>query len=406
MPNAFSRQMQQRYPLTILDLSRTELKLLIEVLSLESLITFPKQSRREADKIDLDIQREIKRLPENLCGKFMLRLVPNALIRAAVLCGTHRGLNPYIINHIFELVKREVTGHIDIITDNAVSLNTQMTELLLAIKSIEAMWWVPSPAKHRPYPPGNVHPQENKCEACVLARIVQDLGYMENLRATLLSRTRTRSRHRAPKLLVFIDTAINGLEQGAFRVFTNSSEMAFVLKAARKDAVRCLRQRQGQRRGRPVDEPPFSEHSLRSHSIIVYLDPHLAEAGQAGAGAAMSFDTVVDEVISAYETQSQGRSEEAGMGDHPSYGFWDDSYTSRNLSIQSWDRDSVSSTGPPPGARPIDEDDDLVEEMDNMALATTTKYGANSSRKRAPIGSDNVYHREMEEFSETEYISS
>ncbi|PLB33376.1 uncharacterized protein BDW47DRAFT_121298 [Aspergillus candidus] len=247
----------------------------------------------------------------------MVKLVKNPVVKPAVLCGLHKSLNPYIINHVLSLVKREVTVHLGCLDAYMEHLAPEMKCVMRSIGAMKGMWWVPSAAELEP-PVGAVKSQENGCEACMLARVVSQPVYMTDLRGALLSRTRTRrSTHRAPRLLAFVDSAINR-QRDAAELFYISGQVGFELKKARKQATRYFR---SALKGHRDCEPAKSEHS-----IIVYLDqntkdpstgPEHVRYGDTGydprydpasPGATSDCDAIIEEIIMAYASFTDGKS--------------------------------------------------------------------------------------------------
>ncbi|PKY09266.1 hypothetical protein P168DRAFT_33543 [Aspergillus campestris IBT 28561] len=251
----------------------------------------------------------------------MIKLVKNPVVQPAVLCGLHKSLNPYVINHVLSLVKREVTVHLGCLDGYMEHLAPELKCVMRSIGAMKGMWWVPSAAECEP-PVGAVRVQDNGCEACMLARVVSQPVYMTDLRGALLSRTRTRgSTHRAPRLLAFVDSAINR-QRDAAELFYISGQVGFELKKARKQAARYFRSELEEYRER---EPAKSEHS-----IIVYLDPNAKDPSTglehvqyddtgydprydprydpASPGATSDCDAIIEEIIMAYASFTDGKS--------------------------------------------------------------------------------------------------
>ena len=304
MQRAPARLVFPRYPFTLTDLTRADLNMLIEALA--------------ADKTsEGKIKSAIRHLPLALRRNFMVKLVKNPVVQPAVLCGAHKSLNPYVVNHVLSLVKREVTEHLRCLDGYMDHLSPEMKCVMQSIGAVRGMWWAPSAAELEP-PVGAVKFQENGCEACMLARIVSQPIYMTDLRGAVLSRTRTKgSIHRPPKLLAFVDSAINR-QSDAAELFYISGRVGSELKKARKQAARHFRS--GLKEHRDC-EPAKSEHS-----IIVYLDPnaknssiepehgHYEDTGYdpgydpASPGATSDCDAIIEEIIMAYASFTDGKS--------------------------------------------------------------------------------------------------
>ncbi|KAL4943554.1 hypothetical protein BDV06DRAFT_189594 [Aspergillus oleicola] len=92
----------QKYPSAVPDLSEASLKVLIGVLATDPpLDAFPYYEQYTNDKI----QQAIRNLPPALCRKSSILSLSKAKIPAANLCTAYKRLNPYIISHIFRLIK-------------------------------------------------------------------------------------------------------------------------------------------------------------------------------------------------------------------------------------------------------------------------------------------------------------
>ncbi|KAL4869817.1 hypothetical protein BDV12DRAFT_167276 [Aspergillus spectabilis] len=225
---------KQRYPLTLPDLSRTNLTLLIEVLTTgRPQDISPSYSKEIGDQI----QKSIKKLPSELRKRFSVLLLPSAFVPVpTTLCTTHRGLNPCIISDICRLLRLEVEDHLAQVEKwNQEPLDPRAEDALLCLRSLRGLWtdFTSHPDEKR------VNYQQNKCDACIISRIITDPKYLENLRAALQSRTRTRCKHRVPKLSRLIEQALGRFDFGALQqIFKASSEIGMSLKQVRKNAAR------------------------------------------------------------------------------------------------------------------------------------------------------------------------
>lgn len=236
--------MRSVYPVNITELTPSEWVLITEILHIE-------KTRRSK----YAIQELIDDLPSNLSRHFVMQLVPNFIVPAAKLCEVHRGMNPHVVSHIFELVQWEVGFHLDIMLDYPGYKEETAEELKGVIKNLRAvqgMWTREDEDLDPDEMPeeGAWEFQGNKCEACMLARVGAQTETLRELRITLLSRTRTRKAHRVPRLVPFVEGCINH-HQDSLEVFHVSSELAFAFKTARKTAVKhYLRHRRACRESR------------------------------------------------------------------------------------------------------------------------------------------------------------
>lgn len=237
--NSLSPPTRQRYPLGVLDLSRAELQSLIKVLDAEpELEVFPFYTK----DTHIQIQDSIRILPSGLHKRCSIRSLPCASIPAGTLCATHRRLNPYIISHISRLIKREVEDHLDLVTTwYSGDLIPPLKDTVQCLRSLRGMWCDPI-SDHTP-PSETVPRQQNKCEACMIARVISNLEYLQNLSAALRSRTRERCSARAPpKLSRVIQEALNNRYGGSLAMLDDHVlRISRGLKQARKDAARNKR---------------------------------------------------------------------------------------------------------------------------------------------------------------------
>lgn len=198
-----------------------------------------------------------------------MQMMPRYIGREAELCASHNGLNAYVLGHLFELVKVEVTRRLEKMDRGVECLGMFERKLLRSIQSIQRVWGERSLEDDGETPIGAPGEHYNKCEACMLARIVGEPLFLRNLRIAILSRTRTRRKSRAPRLLRFVEGCI-GCHGEAFRVLHESGQLAIDFKEARKAAARRKRGRrshEGIERGRPKESS--------TESILVHLDPEL-----------------------------------------------------------------------------------------------------------------------------------
>ncbi|EAL91016.1 hypothetical protein KXW98_002968 [Aspergillus fumigatus] len=344
------RAIQMRYPLMATDLKKSQLAMLIQILNLQHSVHYTHDNMGRLFEVRSElIHHAIRNLPSELRKSTLLQILPNSVIRAAELCPSHQGINPYIVANICSLIRKEVTEHLDVIDWYSDNLDQSHVRLVRALQSMQGMWSL-VPLGTRPPPIAPAPYQENRCEACILARVVQEPMFLQNLRVALISRTRTRSKHRAPRLLAFIDQAINYYGDRALQYWHASGQAAFDFKAARKAAVRAYKKRPqrihrredytdhlrkhpknkgrsirlepGQRESAGFAEAPGYVTSQRSsdddgddmQSIVVYMDHSSAEqqglyrnASQRArvhshhAEIVNERDTVADEIIATYE---------------------------------------------------------------------------------------------------------
>lgn len=217
------------YPLVANDLSTSEMKQLTSVLHID-LTTADKETVKK-------LTEQISKLPQRLRRNLAYKLVPNSIAPAVRVCSLHKGINTYVIGHIFELVAYEVTVHFKCMDKFPELIPPEQTQIMLNLKAIQGMWVEPSP--NRPRQAGFWQFQANRCEACMLSRIAVDRDILCELRMTLLSRTRTKRKHEAPRLLAFVDQCIAHHEAYVIDLCYYSGQRAHNLKAVRKAAVKA-----------------------------------------------------------------------------------------------------------------------------------------------------------------------
>ncbi|PLB44573.1 hypothetical protein P170DRAFT_480327 [Aspergillus steynii IBT 23096] len=267
---AIKASIQQTYPLTIGDLTKEHLRLLIEVLKMDNV---PLEERTKVPQDEAGIKQAIKKLPWDLRRHAFIRIVPNSLLQPAILCPPHNGLNPYLIGHILRLVKREVTEHLSKLERYTGEMDSECRELLTELQGIRGLWC--SDRRYRGYMERmNACYQHNGCETCILAQIIDTPIWLQNLRTTLLSRTRTRAKHRRPhrppQLLPFIERCIDTHESLYTELFYRSGQMAYAFKAVRKLAVKEYRGKP--RYGQSEDEGDPDDNYRNRETIFVYWD--------------------------------------------------------------------------------------------------------------------------------------
>ncbi|KAL5333270.1 hypothetical protein BJX70DRAFT_72524 [Aspergillus crustosus] len=227
---------KQKYPLTLPELSRANLTLLIEVLTTgRPQDISPHYSNETSDQI----QKLIKKLPSELRKRFSVLLLHSAFIPVTTtLCTTHRGLSPYIISDISRLLRLEVEDHLAQIDKwNKDPLDPRVQDALVCLRSLRGLW-TDYTSHSQPLDEKRVNYQQNKCDACIISRVITNPKYLENIRAALQSRTRTKCKHRVPKLCRLIEHALGRFDIGTLQqMFEASSEIGRGLKEARKIAA-------------------------------------------------------------------------------------------------------------------------------------------------------------------------
>ncbi|RMZ45713.1 hypothetical protein AFCA_001260 [Aspergillus flavus] len=222
---------------SVASLSKEEVRLLTRVLSIGFIDPDGHEPRDKGE-----IMRAIKKLPSALQRHWLKDLIGRA--PAVALCDLHAKLNPYIIRYVFELLRCEVITHLEclywyhsVLHDARLDVvDLKVRDIVYSLGDIRYMW---TPSR-RAIQGSPVTYQQNKCEACVLARIVKGRKFLQHLRTALLSRTATRRNHRVPTFLPFVEESIACHEGFVDKIHWRSSTLATTMKRQRKHAHRAL----------------------------------------------------------------------------------------------------------------------------------------------------------------------
>ncbi|OJJ74534.1 hypothetical protein ASPBRDRAFT_118557 [Aspergillus brasiliensis CBS 101740] len=300
------------YPLSVTQLDQRDLISIIEILLIDS-------DRDRAKAVYLGQYRSHRTSKAIRAGIQNLRwqLQANALFRLLfgpskiVLCEVHRGFNPWIIHNLFKLLVKEVTAFLDELYWFLEYLEDDVKKMLRALMSIAGMWWCPK-GRHDLPPFHARYYQENRCEACMLARVVSKGSDLQNLRATLLSRTKEDDSEEHPMLKEFIDAAISTTELSP-GMLQRSMELAAGARAARKAARNFARK---QMKGpRPMHAKGKRK---RSHCITIQLKADtpeeakkerreiLAVLGRLKGEPSKDLDTLANGMVKGFECGVEG----------------------------------------------------------------------------------------------------
>ncbi|KAJ6095385.1 hypothetical protein N7486_006131 [Penicillium sp. IBT 16267x] len=210
------------YPRSVNELSRTEVKLLTEIVHIH--ITTASQRQQ--------VQRLIKALPKRLQRQ---RISLSSLnIKSSGLCDLHRPMNADVLRDILTLVQREVTRCFQPFDRHPQHVRPTETYILSRLRALKGMWTKPV-SGNSPVAPGAWPYEINGCPACMLARIAVQKEIVLLLRAALQSRTRTVKNHRPRRLMMFVDECVNRFSyEDAEEMFSISSNLAYRMKATRK----------------------------------------------------------------------------------------------------------------------------------------------------------------------------
>ncbi|KAL3467958.1 hypothetical protein BJX64DRAFT_282846 [Aspergillus heterothallicus] len=233
-----SGRIKQKYPVSIPELSEAEITLLIQALQTDILQSI---SAQHPITYDGHTDGAIKSLPQSLRARLRIHLITApAFFSTAALCNIHKGLNKYIISQFIRMIKREIGGHLDRLTDYIREpLEAELDDLVCTLRSVAGMWCSPPPSGDSSYPQNPVPYQANKCEACMITRILMDPKCVQYLRATVHSRVRTTCNYRSPKLRRATDAIMGTYDKKLQeQIIKSSTKLVLGLKQARKEAFR------------------------------------------------------------------------------------------------------------------------------------------------------------------------
>jgi hypothetical protein len=229
-----SQRSEGRYPRYVIDLSKDEMRMLIEILHIDTTGTM---------KHDEYIKKAIADLPKRVRRD---RLASSN----KEICRLHHGVNSDVIRDILDLIKREVEHHPHWFEEFP-HLTKPLDQLILTkLRAIKGMW-IKRPSK--PVDPDLWSYQENCCPACMVARVTGDKNALRNLRVSLLSRTPVRKRHQPRRLMKFVDMGIDQFPEYIDELYGTSSQFAFILKETRKKCIKAWQ------------KDPCNVISVRSH---------------------------------------------------------------------------------------------------------------------------------------------
>lgn len=210
----------EAYPRSADELSRTEVKLLTEILHVYNTTDSEQQ-----------VRRLIKALPKRLHRQ---RVSLSGLnIKSSGLCDLHRLMNANVLRDILNLVQREVTQCFHPFDRHPELVGPTETYILGNLRALKGIWTRPMPGSA--VEPGAWPYEISGCTACILAQIAGQKELILLLRAALQSRTRTGRTHRPRRLMMFVDECTNRFShEDAEEMFLISSNLAHRLKDTRK----------------------------------------------------------------------------------------------------------------------------------------------------------------------------
>ncbi|OGE52537.1 hypothetical protein PENARI_c010G10985 [Penicillium arizonense] len=201
-----------RHPRYVIDLTKEELRKLINVLHTDTTRT-TKHDESTKKKI-ADLPKRVRRERFASSNKDMCRL--------------HYGVNSDVICNILELIKREVEFHM-LRYDRYPHLLRPLDQLILSkLRGTKGMWTKERSAGFWPY-------QENCCHACMVGRVTNNKAALRSIRVSQLARTRKRHHSR---LNFFVDLCIDQFPE-CDELYRTSSQFAFILNDTRKKCIKA-----------------------------------------------------------------------------------------------------------------------------------------------------------------------
>ncbi|KAJ5746880.1 uncharacterized protein N7511_008576 [Penicillium nucicola] len=152
------------------------------------------------------------------------------------MCNLHYGVNADVVCDVMELIIREVEYHTRWFKMFP-HLTKPLDQLILSKMGAISGMWMKRP--NMPINPDLWPYQENKCYACMVARVASDQNALRNLRVSLLSRTPTRKHHQPCRLMKFVDMSIDQFPKHIDELYGTSSQFAYILKDTRKKCIKA-----------------------------------------------------------------------------------------------------------------------------------------------------------------------
>jgi hypothetical protein len=220
----------------------------------------------------------------------------------------------YTIHSLFNQLAHEVGGNMDSLSLNRRLLSDRQRDQVERLRGLHSLWISPDGyAKTFLTPPpagGKCHFQQNRCEACILARVGGDLEVLLDLRTILLSRTRTKksSFHRdEPILLVFVEAWLSGLKAAnEYSLLSKSWTDAQALKAVRKQIWKGRAKERKKRNEAPEPEQELTPQPSKVTLVQGVPNLEATEAVKEDQGGAVDSDMENDIVVHHTASISRG----------------------------------------------------------------------------------------------------
>ncbi|KAJ9151769.1 hypothetical protein NKR23_g2920 [Pleurostoma richardsiae] len=185
---------------------------------------------RQTGKIETTLPRELL-MPRSVVDRLRISLAARGLTtdkllpQVASLCATHRRLNPWLIHHIFTLLKHELTVRADRVRCYEGELKTaEVHDFLARLTGVMALWVqrrdltaffgrdAVTPPAEGSHP---LRPIRPRCEACYLAAVGARAQLLVDLRAALVGRSSSAGGNAhgssgPPRLLRLVEAWVEG----------------------------------------------------------------------------------------------------------------------------------------------------------------------------------------------------
>ncbi|KAE8145055.1 hypothetical protein BDV25DRAFT_78401 [Aspergillus avenaceus] len=253
-----------KYPQSIADLSKSDLRLLTAMLIEENL-----NEPGSPNGGDEHIISAIKKLPPSLRKR---RLIFTNRRPTATLCHSHGKLNAYVIRHVFELLRYEVTTRMECMYWYHERVHA---DLRCVVEGLEEMHLIWTPSRRSIFR-GPVRYQQNQCHACILARVVKEPRFLILLRTAILSRILVKRNYHVPRLLPFVDEAVRCHESAREQIHYLSGMWAESMKHQRNKALCKLQSSKPIATVPLVIDPESLVSSRRECQRQVHENPDLA----------------------------------------------------------------------------------------------------------------------------------
>ncbi|KAF3807690.1 hypothetical protein GCG54_00007423 [Colletotrichum gloeosporioides] len=219
----------------------------------------------------------MKRGLMNVTARQSLPFVPDA----AMLCHTHKALNPWRMRCLFALLASEVTDKFErmrrlVRNKSDLAQEPDYQEYVRRVTGIQGLWMDRATFEQLyGYPPVKTERVRSQCEACMCAVVGGDTRLLVDLRAHLLSRAGSYQ----PVFLRVVNAWIDAFEQGASGLHAESAVLGEKLRAIRREiGVRRYERRERARRaGKSI---PYSKAKRDDNSIASF--PPKTEWGSSG----------------------------------------------------------------------------------------------------------------------------